>query len=308
MLRCRLLATVVVLAAVVCAPSANAADAGDSERSGISLTPASMILPAKPGSTSTAAFEVRNTTQAPVRIETSAMQARGSSTGRSLVEVDTTASKDATRNGSSWLTFPKRTFTLAAGARTTVRIRVSVPEDARPGVHGVIAMFSVPTTKPGASGAGVQGKAGIGAALLLEVPGAAKAAARLVSSHGPSVIRSGKSGTFRARVENTGDTLLRFDSEVRMDGIVGATRVLDADVQLALPGGQRSFRFRYDDPPLFGRYTPQLTVVGGEGSDVRVSTDLDAVWVLPPWWLVGALVAAIVLAIVGIRARRRART
>ena len=72
-----------------------------------------------------------------------------------------------------------------------------------------------------------------------------------------------------------------------------------------LPEGVRELRMRWSDPPLVGWFRPELVVVGGEGSGVRVTRPLDNVYVIPPWWMLLALVVAIWLPIRSLRKRRR---
>jgi hypothetical protein len=305
MVRSRSLALLCALVALVAtAPSAYAAAP---QRDGISVEPSTTIHAAKPGATFVVRLRITNSTDATVHVDTKAVQAAGSSDPESLLQLDAHPSKDRTRNAATWLTFPTGVIVLAPGENANVPITLRVPADARPGVHGALAIFSVPTTRAGASGAGVSGKAGLGAALLLEVPGDAQASARILKVSGPTTTRGDANSTFTARVENTGDTLLHLDAEIRLAAPWSATRILRADEQLVLPGGQRRVQLRYEDPPLIGRYEPKLVVVGGAGSGVRITRDLATLWVLPPWWLVLIVVVAAALALAGARARRRSR-
>ncbi|MCW2949702.1 MAG: hypothetical protein JWN41_715, partial [Thermoleophilia bacterium] len=89
--------------------------------------------------------------------------------------------------------------------------------------------------------------------------------------------------------------------------IGSAGRVLRANGQDALPEGRRILTMRWSDPPLIGRFQPKLRVVGGSGSGVEISRTLPAVWVVPPWWVVVALVLALMLPVARWMRRRRSQ-
>lgn len=273
----------------------------------MTVEPASTIEQIRPGATITVPIELTNSTATTLRVETGAVAGTGARDGDALVTIAPHAPTDATRNPSSWLRFPEHVIVLAANAHRTVQVRVTAPAGARPGTHVALATFSVPTTSAGHGATGVSGRAGIATALLLDVAGDARSSARIVSTSSPAVTHGGRTLEFSALVENTGDRLLRLDGEVRLDAPWGAQRKLRADEQLLLPGGTREIAMRLDDPPIVGRYSPKLVVVGGAGSGVRLDQDLTTLWILPPWWLVGAVVAATALAVAGALARRRWR-
>lgn len=278
--------------------------AGDSPVEGLFVSKGT-VQPIEPGTTIRVPIRLRNTSARPLRIRPVAIPGRGADDDGSLVDVDPAAGSDPNRNATRWVRFPFETLALQARSAATFDVTVRAPRTARPGAHAVLLTFNVPTTAA-SSGPGVSGVGGAASTLVLRVAGATTPDLRLSGVSGPRVVWSGDAPTFRARVTNEGDTALDLDAQVQLRTFWGSSgRLLRADSQLVLPGGRRTFELTYSDPPLFGRFAPRVTVVGGEGSDLRVSRELPAVWVLPPWWFVIALLAALALPVWVWRRSRR---
>jgi hypothetical protein len=193
-------------------------------------------------------------------------------------------------------------------------VTVRVPASAAPGTYA-IALAIAQVVSPGGVDAGdgssataVRLNAGVASEIIINVTGDAISDAKLRSFHAPRLVTSGDRPVFEARVKNTGNTQLRFDAQTTLSPFWGAAgRVLRADAQDALPEGERVLRMRWNDPPLAGWFRPELTIVGGAGSGVRITQELPIVWVIPPWWLVLLLVVAIVVPVRSTVRRRRSR-
>ena len=267
-------------------------------RVGLFVSPTRSVEPIKPRETIRVSIRLRNTSTRPLSISPLAISGRGSQDPGSLVDVDPAAAKDPTRNPTSWVRFPFETLTLRARSVATFDVAISAPADARPGAHSVLLAFNVPTTSSSGDAPGVSGVGGAASTIVLRVPGATTPDVRISGVSGPRLVRGGETTRFRARVVNKGDTALDLDAQVQLRTLWGSSgRLLRTDSQLVLPGGRRSIEIAYSDPPLFGRYAPRLTVVGGKGSDLRITREMPVVWVLPPWWFLVALLAALALPI-----------
>lgn len=267
------------------------------ERQGLFVSQGA-VRPIEPGATERFSIRLRNTSTRPLRVTPLALPGRGSDDAGSLVDLDPTAAKDPARNATGWVRFPFDELVLRARSAATFDVVVTAPANARPGARSVLLVFNVPTTAADDDSPGVSGVGGAASTIVLRVQGATTPDLRLSGVSGPRVVWNGETTSFRARVTNEGDTALDLDGQVQLHTLWGsAGRLLRADSQLVLPGGKRTFEIRYEDPPLFGRYAPRMTIVGGEGSDLRVTRDMPAVWVLPPWWFVVALMVAITLPI-----------
>lgn len=263
------------------------------------------VEPIRPGATIQVPIRLRNTSARPLDITPRAIPGRGANDPGSLVDVDPGASDDPTRNAAGWVRFPFERLALRARSTAVFDVTVTAPRDARPGAHTVLLAFNVPTSAA-QGGAGVTGTGGAASTIVLRVAGATTPDMRISGISSPRIVWNGKTTHFRAQVKNEGDTALDLDAQVQLHTLWGSSgRLLRADSQLVLPGGRRTYDIAYTDPPLLGRYAPRLTVVGGQGSDLRITRELPAVWVLPPWWFVLALAGAIALPVWMWRRSRR---
>ncbi|MCW2972954.1 MAG: hypothetical protein JWN72_1227 [Thermoleophilia bacterium] len=256
----------------------------------------------------------RNDTGAPLQVEVHAYLLRGSSNPDALVQP--TRGNPAT-DATSWVKLPYTNAnwpTIASGATLKVPFQLDVPTGATPGTYAVALAVSQTVSAPGVQvdGAeqGSQSRVDLGAApasqVIFDVTGDTTPNAKVRSVDAPRVVWGGSAPEFTVRVKNTGTTQLQLDSRVTLSPFWGAAgRQLDAQVQPALPEGERVFRMRWSDPPLFGWFEPKLLVVGGAGSDVKLERTLPTVWVLPPWWMLALLVLAIALPLTVIVRRRR---
>lgn len=264
-----------------------------------------------PGSTLRFGLTVRNTTRDAVRLTTVAVPLAGSKRADSFAEpvgLDTRTGR-ATR----WVHFPAAGFPdeLRSGQQVRFGVDVRVPADARPGSYAIglgvrqtvnqVGVGIDPGTAPR-----VRANLILTSIAVVRVAGDAQSDARLRSWSSPHVVWGGGKPLFEATVDNVGDTDLALDAQVDLAPFWGAAgRKLPTDARPTLPDGRQRFSLRWSDPPLVGWFQPDLTVVGGSGSGVRITKTLPTVWVLPPWWMFGLLALAIALPIWRGRRRRR---
>jgi hypothetical protein len=222
------------------------------------------------------------------------------------------ANHPLTRSAVSWMRFDTKPHELAPGEAVDVTVSIHPPRDARPGVYAVAIVASQTFGALAANDAQVVGShvrahVNLGSTFVLVVPGAAKAAIKLHDVQSPRLVWRAKTPTFRATVENTGDTLLKLEGETQLSSFGGfATRALKSGEYPTLPDGRRRLEMRWSDRPWVGWFTPKLVAVGGSGSGVRVERTLPTVFVLPPWWVIALVIAAVILPTWSGR-RRRAR-
>lgn len=269
-------------------------------------------VPAAPGSQLRFALVVTNATPQPVELRPAVVALEGADDPDSSAQA--AAPGGRSWDAVEWVTFRDLPQQLAPGTMAEFTVLVRVPEDARPGTRALGIGVS---QRIGALGAATDEAAQsrvrltttLASQVVLRVPGEVTPDARLRRSSAPRVVWAGDQPVFRAWVENVGDTDLLLDAAVELDAFWGvAGRRLAADEQPVLPGGTRRFELRWTDPPLLGWFEPQLVVVGGKGSGVRITRTLPTVFVLPPWWLVALLVLATALPLrAGWRRRRQPR-
>ncbi|MCW2921994.1 MAG: hypothetical protein JWL76_1868 [Thermoleophilia bacterium] len=266
------------------------------------------------GDTLSYELRVRNTTTEVVRLRALALAIEGSPVPSEYARVGGRSARS--QELLDWVSFPGFTQgrELAAGHELRIPVRVDVPADPPPGTFALglsvawsVAPIGVDTQS--APAGRVRLSPTLTSVAVITLPGTAVAEARLRSLASPRWVWGGARPTFRARVANVGDTELTIDGKVDLDAFVlTASRTLNAagpeKGQPTLPGGVRDVKMRWSDPPLLGWFRPELVIVGGKGSDVRITKHLDTVYVLPPWWLVLIVAVAIWLPL---RARRRRR-
>lgn len=269
---------------------------------------------AQPGDTLRYELVVRNTTPAAIRIRPRVLPIEGSPDPDEYARVGGRSSRGIELL--DWVTFPGfgASRELAVGTELRMPVSIQVPTDPPPGTFSLglsitwtVAPIGVDNIDAPASRVSLAPT--LSSVAVIRLPGDVVPEARLRDVQAPRIVWGGDSPRFSARVENVGDTDLLIDGKVDLNAFIGtASRTLDAagpaKGQPALPGGARVVKMRWSDPPLVGWFEPELVVVGGKGSGVRISKDLETVYVLPPWWLILLVLIAIALPL---RARRRRR-
>lgn len=258
-------------------------------------------------------LQARNTTLETLRIQPIAIPLEGSSRPGAYAQPAGSGSRNA--RAVEWVTFPgfSEPRELRPGRQLVFPAVVTIPASASPGTYAIGLAVRQRVTAP-ATSIGSSTRVDLAnlvvSPAVLRVPGDAVAAASVRDIQAPRVVWGGRRQEFRARVVNVGDTDLVLDGKVDLDAFLGsAGRTLDAagaeQGQATLPDGQRDLVMRWGDPPLLGWFSPELVVVGGAGSGVRITRQLPTVYVLPPWWLIALLVAALLLPLWARRRRRR---
>ncbi|MCW2925410.1 MAG: hypothetical protein JWM98_2814 [Thermoleophilia bacterium] len=287
--------------------------AGD-VRIGVGLSPA-LFDPqvAKPGDVVRYALRARNTLRSTAYLSPVAVPLEGSH--RPDATAQPASGNSRATAAATWVTFPgfAAARPVKSGHQIDFTVEVHVPGTARPGTYAI--GFAIrQRVSAGGNSIGPSTRVDLAnmptSRVVIRVPGDAVAQARVRSITGPRVVWGGGGQEFRARVVNVGDTDLLIDGKVDLNAFLGsAGRTLDAagaeKGQPTLPDGQRDLVMRWGDPPLLGWFSPELTVVGGSGSGVRITRQLPTVYVLPPWWLIALLVAALLLPLWARRRRRR---
>lgn len=307
-------ATAAPAAAIPERPTFSSIDDGGEPR--IALSPVRFEpQEAKPGRELRFPLRLRNTTDEAVYVSALAIPIEGSSDPDRYAEPAGPSSRGA--DAARWVSFPGFPDRLRLPPDTEVAFPASirVPRGATPGTHAVGLAISqrvsaVGTDVAEAPSTRLRLALDLASVAVVRVPGDAVAAARLRGIDAPRFVWSGDDPAFRARVENVGDTDLTLDGQVELSSfLTSARRTLDAagpeDGFPTLPGGTRELTMRWTDPPLLGWFEPELVVVGGKGSGVRITDELETVYVLPPWWLLLLVVLAL---LVPWRAHRRRRS
>ncbi len=291
------------------APVTSSLDADEESR--VAIAPASFPPQVvQPGTRVVLALEVRNHTDRPIAFSAVALPLQGSSDPEAFAAPAGADAVSAT--AVDWVDFGfDRWPSLAAHTQLRFPVAIQIPPTASPGSYALGLAASQQVGGAGGIGgldssdARVRLAADVASSLVLTVDGEADARISISDVASPRVVWGGAQPRFTATVRNRGNVILDIDGEVQLDAFLGsARRDLGMREVPTLPGGRRDLEFRWQDPPLVGWFRPELVVVGGKGSGVRVERQLPTVFVLPPWWLLVILAAALWLPLRAWRHRR----
>jgi hypothetical protein len=283
------------------------AASGDVVTPRLELTPARYAQEVAPGHSTTVTIKANNLTGRSLDVRFIAIDLEAGDSD-SFAQA---ATGEVPRSATGWLTFDRSRHTLKPHEVFELPVQVDVPDNATPGAYAVAVAamqeFSALTVNGSESvGSKVQVRATVGSTLVFAVPGATNASAKITAVDAPRFVWGDSTPKFTARVENDGNTLLKLEGATELSAFGAfASRKLKSDEYPTLPGGERRLEMKWTDRPWVGWFQPQLIVVGGAGSNVRIERDLPTIFVLPPWWMLALLVVAIALVVRSSTARRR---
>lgn len=259
------------------------------------MSPAIQSQSVDAGGTASSSVKVFNLTPKTVTLELGARNLKAARTGSSL-----TSPTNRNELVTSWVTPEARTVTLKPGYSVTVEIVVSVPKDADPASY-VVGITATSRSKAPSGATGVTAYSRVVSTLVVDVNGTARKKFIARASSSTKLVFLKRTAYVTAEIENTGMRYLSVQPEVRLDGIIGVNSGIIQGREVAtLPGGKRIVSVHLTDLPLVGLYRPTLTLSDGTAT---TKFSYPAVWVLPPWWILVALVAAVALPVW--RRRRR---
>lgn len=271
----------------------------------LELRPARAIQEVDPGGVASLRVTIDNESPRPAAVRYVVIDLEAPDAGGSFAAP---ATETTLLSPSTWITLDASADVVPARGSSIVTGSVRVPTTATPGAYAVGVVVSrnlgpIGTNDAERTRSRVQLSARLASTIVVVVRGDARAHARIVGTTAPRFVWGADEPIFDVEVRNDGTTLLDLEAATELSafGFV-ASRTLKSRELPALPGGSRSLRMRWTDRPWIGWFTPRLVVVGGEGSGVREELRLRTVFVLPPWWVGGALLACLVL---GLTRRRR---
>jgi hypothetical protein len=238
--RCALAAAVGCALLVVPAPDAARAAADDDRGPAfaLSITPVSLKL--SPAQLRRPHYvTVSNTGGRPALVEVSTRDFVTSLDGSVRLTQHTSYS------AKSWVRAAPNRFRLPAGGTRRVRVTVAMPSDAEPGDHQTVLVF---VGRGAAGGPGIQVRRGVGAPVLLTLPGTVDSTVRLLSLGAPGLVLGGPV-RFTATMQNTGTVHRDFHAAQRLAVEVDGGRVTFPDFSV-LRGATRTVTVTWHDPPL----------------------------------------------------------
>lgn len=207
---------------------------------------------------------------------------------------------------SQWASLSESQLSIPAQGEAQVTLTITAPLDVGPGNRFGGLFVSRQPPEFDAIGASVGYE--VGTIISLRLPGEV-AERGVIRSFATANYLYGKLDVeFIARIENTGNTLIRPRGPLQVENMFGK-RVADLifnDSQAGIfPGKTREFTLDWqDENPGFGRYTAQLSLAYGAPGQQQTMSNTLTFWVLPMQIILPALgVLAVLLLVVFVAVR-----
>ncbi len=238
-------------------------------------------------------FEVVNNGSAPLDIDVGKRDFVANQAGNMIFQAS------APYSASTWVTVEPARFVLAPHTKREVAVHIALPGQAEPGDHQVALVFLVPAADKGDN---IRVNRGIGAPILIAVPGPVTDTTVLSSFTGPHFALTGPI-SFSTTLENTGTVHhdFRGDGHRITVGVAGA-RIELPDLTV-LRGTRRDVTTQWSDPPLWCICHATIALPGQNGAVQQMAVTV----VILPLHLLAIAIVLIVLLVIGTRIARRRR-
>lgn len=274
----------------------------------VNITPIQVEREIEPGTRAIEQVSVYNDSDQQVRVRTAVVDL-GVPEDPTLLAVPV---RDGAQFGASeWVTVEISDTVLQPFEKITFDVIVDVPADAPVGSSYAGVEFDITGTIDG-SNAAPSGESQVGLRivsvlqLLLTVPGPVERDLRLLEAKTRDAFRLGGTSfvSYGVRYRNEGTVNDHVKGRVRITSLFGnEVETLELRELTIIRGAERTDRVVWADPPRFGIFSATVEVTGDDGR--KIVRDLGHVFLLPPWWLVALIVAALVLPFVYLWWRRR---
>lgn len=267
------------------------APVGDREL--LAIGPPRTIATVNPGQAISVTFIVSNRTRSPEKLALSAVLLKASDQD-SLAQV--VADPDP-NEAQSWVSLPVGKLNLRAQEQAEFKALVSIPDDARPGVHSVGVSAEVFSSAPSVN-TDESAKVGLTSRLisqiLITVKGDMNPQIRMSGVVSDRFVWPGEKLRLGIRVANDGNTLGTISGRIRIGKLTGKSiGTLTLSETQILPKGRRVTDRSWNNRPWIGLYKPVATV--DTGSDGERTVKLPRVFLLPQWWVFALLILAAVI-------------
>ena len=185
---------------------------------------------------------------------------------------------------SGWIKLPVREMTIGAGVSEQLNFTIEVPQEASPGSHFGSIFISVDPPEIARNGASVGYK--VANIISLRVAGDANIEASIRQFSTDRFFNGSKNVGFSARIENTGNVLIRPVGPVEIRNMLGQkvdTIIFNEEQQSGVfPGRVREFKFKWSGQGTgFGRYEAILSPVYGEDGARKTMSSTVSFWIIP---------------------------
>ena len=183
----------------------------------------------------------------------------------------------------NWISLGVTEITLPAGVSERVNFTMQIPADATPGSHFGSVFISVDAPEIAQSGAAIGYQ--VANIISIRVSGEANEGANIRQFSTEKFFHGSKNVNFEARIENTGNVLVRPTGPVEIFNMLGKkvdTVIFNESQGAVFPGKVREYNFSWQgDGAGFGRYEVVMSPVYGETGARKTMSSTASFWILP---------------------------
>lgn len=183
----------------------------------------------------------------------------------------------------NWISLGVTEITLPAGVSERVNFTMQIPADATPGSHFGSVFISVDAPEIAQSGAAIGYQ--VANIISIRVSGEANEGANIRQFSTEKFFHGSKNVNFEARIENTGNVLVRPTGPVEIFNMLGKkvdTVSFNESQGAVFPGRVREYNFNWQgDGTGFGRYEVVMSPVYGETGARKTMSSTASFWILP---------------------------
>ncbi len=215
----------------------------------------------------------------------------------------------------SWIELGTYQITLEPLTAAEIPFLISIPLDATPGDHagGIVAQNVETEGEINAEGVGIEVRRRVATRVYVRVDGPLEPdlqVTRIAVEHSSALLPplTGKGeAAIGYEIKNTGNTRIDPTAEVRIEGILGGTKIEfdPREVKELLPGSSIILNESFEGLPALNRLSVKVDVTGeGPGAEVVETTGSTSFWVIS--WLAALCYILIpILFVLWLRERRR---
>lgn len=234
------------------------------------------ILKAKPGEQLQFKLRVRNTSEVPLIVKTTATDFILDQTGRIPIPID--AEVNNRWSLASWLTMGPTQNTLPPKATADIAVTISVPSDALPGGHYAIVLHQ-PDIQATNFGSGSAITQRVGTLLYLVVEGTITKAAYIHNFHFPRFTEFGPV-PFSFTVENASDIHLNPQTKIEIYSLFNKKLdTIELDSENIFPLSEKEFQGAWIRDWGWGLYKAKLIMSYGSSDSIVIAS--TSFWLFP---------------------------
>jgi predicted secreted protein len=267
---------------VACLASLTAATAQAQGQAGVSISPALIEEPLDPGAKKEYTVTIKNLNDYEQKFYLSTQDIVDVQDGGTPVFADGSLEKTGMELA-GWISLGVTEITLPAGVSERVTFTLQVPGDATPGSHFGSVFISVDAPEIAQSGASIGYQ--VANIISIRITGDANEGANIRQFSTEKFFHGSKNVNFEARIENTGNVLVRPTGPVEIFNMLGKkvdTITFNESQGAVFPGRVREYNFNWQgDGTGFGRYEVMMSPVYGETGARKTMSSTASFWILP---------------------------